>query len=137
MMKGSKKAMNVKGFTLIEVLIAFTCVFIAMLLCVPIISSIAFMQKPSYLSEDRLAIYQLRLMLAQSNDISIKDDTLYFTYQKKPQILQFDRNRLVRKEGYEIFMQSVDDLYFEQREECFYVVWQRGKKQKTALLTCN
>ncbi len=136
-MKGSKKVMNVKGFTLIEVLIAFTCVLIAILLCMPIISSIAYMQKPSYLSEDRLAIYQLRLLLAQSNDISIKDESLYFLYQKEPQVLQYDRNRLVRKKGYEIFMQSVDDLYFEQREECFYVVWQREKKQKTALLACN
>ena len=136
-MKGSKKVMNVKGFTLIEVLIAFTCVLIAILLCMPIISSIAYMQKPSYLSEDRLAIYQLRLLLAQSNDISIKDESLYFLYQKEPQVLQYDRNRLVRKKGYEIFMQSADDLYFEQREECFYVVWQREKKQKTALLACN
>lgn len=129
--------MNVKGFTLSEVLIALTCVLIAILLCMPIISSIAYMQKPSYLSEDRLAIYQLRLLLAQSNDISIKDESLYFLYQKEPQVLQYDRNRLVRKKGYEIFMQSVDDLYFEQREECFYVVWQREKKQKTALLACN
>ncbi len=136
-MKGSKKVMNVKGFTLSEVLIALTCVLIAILLCMPIISSIAYMQKPSYLSEDRLAIYQLRLLLAQSNDISIKDESLYFLYQKEPQVLQYDRNRLVRKKGYEIFMQSVDDLYFEQREECFYVVWQREKKQKTALLACN
>lgn len=129
--------MNAKGFTLIEVLIAFTCVLIAILLCMPIISSIAYMQKPSYLSEDRLAIYQLRLLLSQSNDISIKDESLYFLYQKEPQVLQYNRNRLVRKKGYEIFMQSVDDLYFEQREECFYVVWQREKKQKTALLACN
>lgn len=129
--------MNVKGFTLSEVLIALTCVLIAILLCMPIISSIAYMQKPSYLSEDRLAIYQLRLLLSQSNDISIKDESLYFLYQKEPQVLQYDRNRLVRKKGYEIFMQSVDDLYFEQREECFYVVWQREKKQKTALLACN
>lgn len=136
-MKESKKVMNVKGFTLSEVLIALTCVLIAILLCMPIISSIAYMQKPSYLSEDRLAIYQLRLLLAQSNDISIKDESLYFLYQKEPQVLQYDRNRLVRKKGYEIFMQSVDDLYFEQREECFYVVWQREKKQKTALLACN
>lgn len=136
-MKGSKKVMNVKGFTLSEVLIALTCVLIAILLCMPIISSIAYMQKPSYLSEDRLAIYQLRLLLSQSNDISIKDESLYFLYQKEPQVLQYNRNRLVRKKGYEIFMQSVDDLYFEQREECFYVVWQRGKKQKTALLACN
>lgn len=129
--------MNVKGFTLSEVLIALTCVLIAILLCMPIISSIAYMQKPSYLSEDRLAIYQLRLLLSQSNDISIKDESLYFLYQKEPQVLQYNRNRLVRKKGYEIFMQSVDDLYFEQREECFYVVWQREKKQKTALLACN
>ncbi|MEF2781767.1 MAG: prepilin-type N-terminal cleavage/methylation domain-containing protein [Clostridium sp.] len=136
-MKGSKKVMNVKGFTLSEVLIALTCVLIAILLCMPIISSIAYMQKPSYLSEDRLAIYQLRLLLSQSNDISIKDESLYFLYQKEPQVLQYNRNRLVRKKGYEIFMQSVDDLYFEQREECFYVVWQREKKQKTALLACN
>ncbi len=134
-MKGSKKVMNVKGFTLSEVLIALTCVLIAILLCMPIISSIAYMQKPSYLSEDRLAIYQLRLLLAQSNDISIKDESLYFLYQKEPQVLQYDRNRLVRKKGYEIFMQSVDDLYFEQREECFYVVWQREKKTENSI-TC-
>ncbi len=129
--------MNSKGFTLIESLIAFTCVLIGMLLCGPIISSFAYMQKPSYLSEDRLAVYQLRLLLAQSNHLTLDTRELSFIYQKKPQRLQYDRNRLVRKEGYEIFMQNVDDVYFEQKENCFYVVWQRGKKQKTALLACE
>ncbi len=75
--------MNSKGFTLIESLIAFTCVLIGMLLCGPIISSFAYMQKPSYLSEDRLAVYQLRLLLAQSNHLTTGYERIIIYISKK------------------------------------------------------
>lgn len=138
MMKQWKKSIrNRNGFTLVELLVAFSCVVVSCLLLMPIVSALQRLQKPIYYSEDRIAIYQLRFLLIQSTELSLQEDALSFTYQKKKQTLQYDRGRLVRRSGYEIFMQDVDAVQFQKRKECYYVTWERNDKRKDALLACE
>lgn len=137
-MKPYEKHINAnRGFTLVETLLGMSCVFVASLLFVPLVSIMADIQKPSYASEDRIAIAQLRFLLAQSKDISLQDNTMIFSYQKKQQHLSYDRQRLVRQDGYEIFLQHVDQIQFQEQNKCIYVRWKRGKKQQQALLVCR
>lgn len=132
-----KSIRNRNGFTLVEMLVAFSCVVVSCLLLMPIVSTLLRLQKPLYYSEDRIAIYQLRFLLVQSTDLSLQEDALSFTYRKKKQTLQYDRGRLVRRSGYEIFMQNVDAVQFQKRKECYYVTWKRNDKRKEALLACE
>lgn len=125
------------GFTLVEMLVAFSCVAVSCVLLMPVVSVLQRLQEPVYYSEDRIAMYQLRFLLAQSSRLSLQENTLSFIYQKKKQTLEYDRRRLVRRSGYEIFLQDVDALQFQKRKECYYVTWVRKEKREEALLTCE
>ena len=136
-MQCRKSIRNNSGFTLVEMLVAFSCVAVSCSLLMPLVSTLQRLQRPVYYPEDRLAIYQLRFLLAQSSELSLQEQTLSFTYQKKKQTLEYDRRRLVRRSGYEIFLQDVDALQFQKRRECYYVTWVRKDKREEALLTCE
>lgn len=136
-MQCRKSIRNNSGFTLVEMLVAFSCVAVSCSLLMPLVSILQRLQRPVYYTEDRLAIYQLRFLLAQSSELSLQEQTLSFTYQKKKQTLEYDRRRLVRRSGYEIFLQDVDALQFQKRRECYYVTWVRKDKREEALLTCE
>lgn len=136
-MQCRKSIRNNSGFTLVEMLVAFSCVAVSCSLLMPLVSTLQRLQRPVYYTADRLAIYQLRFLLAQSSELSLQEQTLSFTYQKKKQTLEYDRRRLVRRSGYEIFLQDVDALQFQKRRECYYVTWVRKDKREEALLTCE
>ena len=136
-MQCRKSIRNNSGFTLVEMLVAFSCVAVSCSLLMPLVSTLQRLQRPVYYTEDRLAIYQLRFLLAQSSELSLQEQPLSFTYQKKKQTLEYDRRRLVRRSGYEIFLQDVDALQFQKRRECYYVTWVRKDKREEALLTCE
>ena len=125
-MQWKKSIRNKQGFTLVEVLVAFSCVGISCLLLVPLASTLQRLQKPLYYNEDRIAIAQLRVLLVQSRALSIQEEALLFTYRKKEQRLVFD-----------IFLQDVDSLQFQKRKECMYVIWTRNKHRQEALLACE
>ena len=128
MMQWKKPIRNNGGFTLVEMLVAFSCVAVSCVLLMPVVSALQRLQEPVYYSEDRIA---------QSSRLSLQENTLSFIYQKKKQTLEYDRRRLVRRSGYEIFLQDVDALQFQKRKECYYVTWVRKEKREEALLTCE
>ena len=122
-MQCRKSIRNNSGFTLVEMLVAFSCVAVSCSLLMPLVSTLQRLQRPVYYTEDR--------------ELSLQEQTLSFTYQKKKQTLEYDRRRLVRRSGYEIFLQDVDALQFQKRRECYYVTWVRKDKREEALLTCE
>lgn len=128
---------NKKGFTLIEVLIALLCISLTSVLltqCVVILKRLSEMQ---YQSEDRIAIHQLRILLAQGSNFHIQQNILYFTYANEENRLELHNRRFVRKKGYEIFLQDIDYAEVKEKGGCFYVRWERKKKEKEALLSCQ
>ena len=96
MMQWKKPIRNNGGFTLVEMLVAFSCVAVSCVLLMPVVSALQRLQEPVYY-----------------------------------------RRRLVRRSGYEIFLQDVDALQFQKRKECYYVTWVRKEKREEALLTCE
>lgn len=129
--------MNHKGFTLVETLIAFSCVMLSILMVAPLISSVSKMWKQNYQSEDRIAIYQLRILLAQSKDVRLQNQQLSFIYRKQETILEWHKDRLVKRDGYIIYLQDIDDGFFIQEDGCIYAQWTRNKNTKQALLSCE
>lgn len=83
MMQWKKPIRNNGGFTLVEMLVAFSCVAVSCVLLMPVVSVLQRLQEPVYYSEDRIAMYQLRFLLAQSSRLSLQENTLSFIYQKK------------------------------------------------------
>lgn len=128
---------STEGFTLIEVLVALLCISLTTVLLVPCTMILKQLSKPMYQSEDRIAIYQLRLLLAQSENLRIQNQMLYFDFAGKENHLELHNRRLVRRSGYEIFLQDVDTLKVREEKGCFHVYWNRKRTQKQALLACG
>lgn len=123
-----------KGFTLIETLLALSVLLLSLSLLVPMLSIWLHIQQNSYESEDRIALQQLRILLAQSEEVKIQGNQLTFFYQNKHQLLHYDCHRLVRSSGYEIFLQDLDAALFRQEGKRIYLLWTRQKQKRKALL---
>lgn len=138
-MKKYKKSINPnkQGFTLVEVLVALFCISLTSVLITQCVVVLNTLSKPRYQSEDQIAIHQLRILLAQGMNYHIQNNALYFTYANEENRLEFHNRRFVRRKGYEIFLQDVDYVEVKEKGRCFYVAWERKKKQKEALLTCE
>ena len=125
------------GFTMLEVLISLLALSFAIVLLSYCIQIMAAMSWDTYASEDRIAIHQLRILLAQSEDLHITKEALTFQRGKQAYTLQFHNHRLVKRKGYEIYLKDIDDVLFTQEGACIHVQWTREQKQKEALLHCE
>ncbi|MEG2507277.1 MAG: type II secretion system protein [Longicatena sp.] len=126
-----------KGFTLVEVLVALLCVSLASILLVHCVRLLQHLSQPTYWSEDRIAIHQIRLMLAQGENYFIEGDNLTFQYHGKERTLGYHRNRLVARDGYEIFLQEINESTFIKEGACYYVSYTRKTTKTEALLVCE
>ena len=116
--------MNRKGYTLLEMLVAMFCIAISLLLLTGILKPLLSIQEPSYISEDILGIRQLRLLLAQSYHLQVNEAKLLL-----------HNHRLVRQEGYIIYLKDLDAIHFKQKGNQIYLYWRREQDEKHALLT--
>lgn len=126
-----------KGFTLIEVLVALLCVSLITLLLTQCIRIIKQMSIYQYHSEDRIAVHQLRLLLALAYDFKITNGILYFALSNEEYRLEYHEQRFVRRNGYEIFLQDITMAQIKKKGRCYHLTWKRKNIQKEALLVCE
>lgn len=125
----NKPAQN--GFTLVEVLIA--------MILAAIIASICMLQagvlvkgvqvKPDH--QEQFAILQIRELVSLSAHAFVRDRNLVLVENGEEEVLELDQNRLVKRPGYEILMENLEDVYFEQKEQKLYLVFTKNKRTKT------
>ena len=72
------------------------------------------------------AVLQLRRELAQSNDLKIESDCLSYILNHEKKVLYFDKHRIVKSPGYEIYMEQIDEAIFYKKEDGYYV-WFKKK----------
>lgn len=125
----STKKLKQNGFTLIEALLALLITLIISLCMVVFLRTcLLYLQfRPSH--QDQMAIIQLRQIAAISSDIRVEDEKLYMIYNHEEINVGFDKRRLVRKDGYEILMENLDDAYFIEDDEKFYLIYTRSDKR--------
>ena len=80
-------------------------------------------------TQNQFAVLQLRRELAQSNDLKIESDCLSYILNHEKKVLYFDKHRIVKSPGYEIYMEQIDEAIFYKKEDGYYV-WFK-KKNKT------
>lgn len=136
-MKKYVPSINDNGFTLTEVLVAMLVVSISCLLLMQCTLLLRNLYQPHYESEDRVAIAQLRILLAQADTLQGQGDELSFRYQGKDSYLQLHTHRMVRRSGYEIFLQDLDEVSFAKDGNCYELNWRRGKSMKKAVIACE
>lgn len=129
--------MKKQGYTLIEMLIGLQLAVILVMLASAMLYNARKMIRQNYQNEDFMALYQIRLLLVQSTQFSLIDDNLHFSYGGETHYLTFHNHRLVKRDGYEIYMQNLDDLWFEEKEGCYFLNYEREQEHKKTLLTCE
>lgn len=87
--------------------------------------------------EDEIALYQLRQLLLYASEIQYNEDELNFFYFEKEASLVLEKNRIVRKDGYVIYMEDIEKSNFTQKGDCFYISYEKNNKRKERFLGCN
>ncbi|MBQ2658578.1 MAG: hypothetical protein IJF87_08435 [Erysipelotrichaceae bacterium] len=83
---------------------------------------------------DEIAISQLREQMLICYDLKFSRDVLRFRYKNDDFRLSLVNNMLLLQPGTQIYLNDVDSLYFEKRNGCIYVVYERdGKKYEQVI----
>ena len=125
-----------KGFTSIELLLGMIVVSLSVTLISASLPLIKALIKEDKFIQDQIAIRQLRHILLLSEELA-GSDPLTFTYLGDECSLQFDKQRLVKTPGYEIFMEALEQASFVWEGECVYLDYQREGREAKRLLACH
>ena len=132
-MRNSTRADGIRknGFSLAEMMLG--------MIVATVIASICMLQagalirglnvKPDH--QEQFAILQIRELVSLSAKASVRDGDLVLFENGKEEILQQDRNRLVKRPGYEILLENLEDVNFEQQGQKLYLVYTKSKRTKT------
>ncbi|MCF0105717.1 MAG: prepilin-type N-terminal cleavage/methylation domain-containing protein [Holdemanella sp.] len=123
-----KKSMK-NGFTLLECLLALFVAGFVSILCVTFFKTCLqlLVMEPS--KQNQMAILQLRMMCALSSDLHVEDEKLYMSYERKEINLEYDRNRIVQRDGYVIWMEHIEKGYFYEADDKIYLYWKMAKEE--------
>ncbi len=128
---------KVHGFTMIEMLLTLGCIGLCVVLLTSMLHLISRMNHEHFVSEDALAIRQIQMILAQASDIAIDGCTLWFTYHgERFSIEQYDK-QLVKRKGFEVLMQGLDEIAFYRTGACVGMEYRRDQQVKKAVLACE
>ncbi len=86
------------------------------------------------LLQDQMAVLQLRLDIAQCDTWSIQDGQLAAKQEKENVYYAYHNGRLVKRPGYEIFMQGIEEAAFFKKGEKLYIRWKRADQTWQAKL---
>lgn len=123
------------GFTMIEALIAlFISLIVSFCAVIYLRTCVLFINyRPNH--QDQFAILQLRQIAVVSKDREVKERTLYMIYEHEEIRIEFDRNRLVKRDGYEILMENIEYAEFFEEDGKIYLRYQKDKKTFSVQIT--
>ncbi|MBO4918953.1 MAG: hypothetical protein J5365_02230 [Erysipelotrichaceae bacterium] len=78
---------------------------------------------------DEIAISQLREQMLICYDLKFSRNMLSFRYKNDDFRLSEVNNMLLLQPGTQIYLNHVDSLYFEKRNGCIYVVYEKNRKE--------
>ena len=122
---------NHSGFTLIETLFSLMTASIVLTLCftgMSLLRQIKPIEKP--MTDKEIMFKQLQNELMLAKDVSTDHEQLRYYKDEQWFTLMLDQNRLVKKDGYEIYLYDVDRLFFEISDYIFLTVYQGEKADR-------
>lgn len=122
------------GFTMIEALLALLVAGIFSLCVLVFVQTCLKTLQLDTLHQEQMAILQLRQILALSKDIQVDPSFLTMNYRHEEIWIGQDKDRLVRKDGYEILMEGVNQIEFTQEKEEIFMHWKKKEKEFTIQL---
>lgn len=125
------------GFTMIEMLLTLLVVSLCSVLLTYLVRFVQPERIDALVAEDKTAILQLQLLLAQAKEYEVNSKEVHALYHGEWISITIDFDRVVRRPGYEIFLQEVEDAYFYEEKGCAGFHWRRNNEEQKALIACE
>ena len=116
------------GFTLIDTLLSLAIVSIVSLLSFTYLQTCASLINYSEDLQEQMGILQIREILMVSSDIQLKDNEISYLYNNKKYKLLYEKHRIVKKEGYEILIENIENAKFIEEKDDIYLEYKKNKK---------
>lgn len=129
--------MRHKGFIALRSLIALTIIMLYLPLITCILIYVSDINYRYDLLNDELSLLQLRRIMLLSYDIEVENNTISFIYGESGRNLSMINGRLVLTPGYQMFLDKIDGLHFEEREGLIYICYVKDNKEYEALIGKN
>lgn len=129
-LKKNGKKQRANGFSLAEALLSLAVSSLVCLLLVMILSSSLRFWRASDQRQIQIAVLQLRSLAAEVSDLYVQDEVLVLD-ASDPSVISFHNRRLVKKPGYEILMEDIDDALFFQDGRSVWLQIERKGETKT------
>lgn len=117
------------GFTMIDALLSLLVFSIVTLCMLVFLQTSLKMLSMDMLQQEQMAVIQLREILSLSKAIEIQSHELTMNYKHESIWIGQDKDRLVKKEGYEILMEGVKNVAFYQQEEEIFLSYSKAEKE--------
>lgn len=116
------------GFTLIEALLALFITGLVSLLGCMLVSCALHFAHMDMDTQNQFAILQLRRELSVASEVKVENEQLEYILNHEKFRLYFDKHRIVKSPGYEIYMEQIDLGYFYQKEDGYYLWFKKKNK---------
>lgn len=117
------------GFTMIDALLSLLVFSIVTLCMLVFLQTSLKMLNMDMLQQEQMAVIQLREILSLSKDIEVQSHELTMNYKHESIWIGQDKDRLVKKEGYEILMEGVKNVSFYKRDEEIFLSYSKAEKE--------
>lgn len=117
------------GFTMIDALLSLLVFSIVTLCMLVFLQTSLKMLNMDMLQQEQMAVIQLREILSFSKAIEVQSHELTMNYKHESIWIGQDKDRLVKKEGYEILMEGVKNVAFYKRDEEIFLSYSKAEKE--------
>lgn len=117
------------GFTMIDALLSLLVFSIVTLCMLVFLQTCLKILNMDMLQQEQMAVIQLREILSLSKDIEVQSHELTMNYKHESIWIGQDKDRLVKKEGYEILMEGVKNVVFYQQDEEIFLSYSKADKE--------
>ena len=123
-----RKEIKRNAFTLLEALVTLMAGSLISVCFVLVLQTCVHMINRDINHHDQFSILQIRQIAALSDQCKVENEWLVCSYMKSDIALGFDKNRLVKTDGYEIFMEGIDYASFYEEDDRIYLEWKKAGK---------
>ena len=131
-----KKLIN-KGFTMIEMLLSLLIISLSVSMIVNILPVLKKTSKLDNNIDFEMGFMQLREVLLLADEILFDEEELRFYYKGEDCSLIIDDNRIVKTDGYMIYLEGLEEAYFSKKGSCYYLNYEENNENKKRFLGCE
>ena len=116
------------GFTLIETIFSLFIITISISLLIQTFPILRKISNYDLHIDEEIGIKQIQELVLLGTDFLFDESELRFYYMQEDISLEIDENRLVRTDGYVIYLEDIEDAYFSKKGSCYYLNYNNTKR---------